>query len=198
MKVYTQEDFDNFPITGGIKQCPSGDYRNIKEFKDRCCFKDLCIFGDACTFRKSCTFGSYCSFGGVCSFMGRSRFSNGCIFGYSCFFVDCCIFEERCSFSDECKYYNGCTFEGTHKAKQGYPLLSFRGFGSVNRTTYFFNCVDGIFVRCGCFSGYIDDFRKIVKKTHKGHLRKEYLAIARIAENKFHNKKSFISLLLGH
>ena len=41
------------------------------------------------------------------------------------------------------------------------------GFGSEGRTTYFFHMVDGsICVRCGCFTGTIDEWESKVKKTH--------------------------------
>ena len=78
-----------------------------------------------------------------------------------------------------------CTFENGHKANPGYPLLTFGGFGTVNRTTAFFNCSDGIFVRCGCFSGFIDQFREQVKATRDGGIADDYLAIADLVERKW-------------
>ena len=218
IKVYTQEDFDNFPVIDGIKQCPTGDYRNIKEFKDRCCFNEgcwfsevcyfsdwcsfnhrcnfgnNCSFGNRCVFGVGCNFGEYCTFGDQCSFSNYCRFCENCFFGESCSFGEWCDFYTRCnfgkqcSFGDYCSFCNSCIFERIHVAKQGYPLLSFNGFGSVNRTTYFFNCEDGIFVRCGCFSGYIDQFRKQVKKTREGEIANEYLAIADFVERKWSTK----------
>ena len=68
------------------------------------------------------------------------------------------------------------------------PLLSFGGFGSRNSTTYFFNCEDGIFVRCYCFSGFIDQFRTQVKETRKGKIAEEYLNIADLVERKWGEK----------
>ena len=59
------------------------------------------------------------------------------------------------------------------------------GFGSVNGTTYFFNCDDGIWVRCGCFFGDIKQFREQVKKTRKGRIKKEYLMIADLVKMKW-------------
>ena len=63
-------------------------------------------------------------------------------------------------------------------------MITFGGFGSEGRTTYIFILTDGnIFVRCGCFSGYIDDFRAKVKETHgDSKLAQEYLKIADLAE----------------
>ena len=64
--------------------------------------------------------------------------------------------------------------------------MSFGGFGSCNRTTYAFNCEDGIVIRCGCFCGSVEEFREKVKKTHgDSQLAKEYLMIADLIELKW-------------
>lgn len=40
MKKYTQEQFDSFPVgDDGFKNCPNGDYTNIKTFGERCSFE---------------------------------------------------------------------------------------------------------------------------------------------------------------
>ena len=50
MKKYTQADFDAFEVIDGIKQCPSGDYSDIR------------VFGKRCSFGRGCSFGEWCSF----------------------------------------------------------------------------------------------------------------------------------------
>ena len=95
------------------------------------------------------------------------------------------FFNEECTFGFACSFGEFCVFETGHVAKKGYPLLGFSGFGTMNRTTYFFNCTDGIWVRCGCFFGDTEQFRKQVKKTRKGRIRKEYLMIADLVEMKW-------------
>ena len=47
MKKYTQEEFDNFEVVGGIKNCPSGDYSLIN------IFDEMCRFGRECSFEKN-------------------------------------------------------------------------------------------------------------------------------------------------
>ena len=74
MKKYTQADFDAFEVIDGIKQCPSGDYSDIRVFGKRCSFGNRCSFGERCSFGRGCSFGEWCSFGERCSF-GR-----GCSF----------------------------------------------------------------------------------------------------------------------
>lgn len=70
-------------------------------------------------------------------------------------------------------------------------MLKFEGFGSEQRMTYFFLLSDGkIFVRCGCFSGYIDEFRETVEKTHGGNYHAmDYMLIADLVESHWNNKK---------
>ena len=68
MKKYTQADFDAFEVIDGIKQCPSGDYSDIRVFGKRCSFGNRCSFGERCSFGKECSFGKWCSFGEDCFF----------------------------------------------------------------------------------------------------------------------------------
>ena len=66
-------------------------------------------------------------------------------------------------------------------------MIKFEGFGSTHRCTYFFKLTDGqIYVRCGCFAGYINEFREQVKETHGDNkFAKEYEAVANLAEMHF-------------
>lgn len=91
-------------------------------------------------------------------------------------FPECCSFGERCSFSDWCKSdWCKCEF-GEFQA-----MYTAGGFGSEGRTTYFFHMADGsICVRCGCFTGTIDEWKYQVKKTHEnGVLAESYLLIGK-------------------
>lgn len=62
MKKYTQADFDAFEVIDGIKQCPSGDYSDIR------------VFGKCCSFGKECSFGERCSFEGKGEYIGDYPF----------------------------------------------------------------------------------------------------------------------------
>lgn len=67
------------------------------------------------------------------------------------------------SFGEGCSFRKGCICEfGTfHK------LATVGGFGSESRTTYFFLLDDGnVSVRCGCFSGTLEEWENKVKDTH--------------------------------
>lgn len=62
-----------------------------------------------------------------------------------------------------------------------------KGFGRESRATTFFQLKSGeIGVRCGCFYGTVEQFRKKVKETHgNSKYAKEYLMIADLMELHF-------------
>ena len=74
MKKYTQADFDAFEVIDGIKQCPSGDYSDIRIFGERCSFGEWCSFGKWCSFGEDCSFGEECSFEGKGEYIGDYPF----------------------------------------------------------------------------------------------------------------------------
>ena len=162
MKKYTQADFDAFEVIDGIKQCPSGDYSDIRVFGERC------FFGERCSFGKRCSFGERCFFGERCSFGKRCSFGEWCSFGKRCSFRECCSFEERGEYIGD------------------YPFLAFVGFGSrIGSKVYFFNLQDGIYVRCGCWLSDIAGFRERVKAKNADAM---YLDLCDLVERKFNRK----------
>ena len=182
MKKYTQADFDAFEVIYGIKQCPSGDYSDIRVFGACCSFGKGCSFGRCCSFGERCSFGRDCSFGAWCSF-GR-----GCSFGEGCSFGRCCSFGEGCSFSESCSFGERCSFEGKGEYIGDYPFLAFVGFGSrIGSKVYFFNLQDGIYVRCGCWLSDIAGFRERVKEKNADAM---YLDLCDLVERKFNRKNS--------
>ena len=66
-------------------------------------------------------------------------------------------------------------------------ISTISGFGSENRTTTFFlSSNKKVLVSCGCFIGYLDEFRTKVLETHGGTpLGQEYLTIAGLMEARF-------------
>ena len=149
MNTYTLEDFEDFPIIDGIRQCPSGGYTAIRSFP------------------RYCSFSAGCSFGAGCIFSAGCRFSAGCSFG------------ERCSFGAGCSFGERCSFEG-YKAHPGYPLLTFGGAGSINRTVYAYNVEGGPLIRAGCFVGTLEEFRAKVRKDGDEMKSLQYLGFANI------------------
>ena len=200
MKKYTQADFDAFEVIDGIKQCPSGDYSDIRVFSESCSFgrdcsfgvccsfDDWCSFGMCCPFGKGCSFGAWCSFGEDCSFGDWCSFSESCSFGEDCSFGRGCSFGKGCSFSDWCSFGERCSFEGKGEYIGDYPFLAFVGFGSrIGSKVYFFNLQDGIYVRCGCWLSDIAGFRERVKEKNADAM---YLDLCDLVERKFDRKNS--------
>ena len=181
MKKYTIEDLKGFEKDeNGRLLCPAGDYTEIASFPGWGRFGECCSFGERCSFGECCRFGEGCSFSEWCSFGAECGFGEWCSFGAECGFGERCRFGEWCNFGAECR------LEGGHIAAPGYPLLTFGGFGSANRTTYAFNCQDGIWVRCGCFSGSLEEFREKVRERHGDTpFAIEYLAVADLIERRF-------------
>ena len=198
MKKYTQADFDAFEVIDGIKQCPSGDYSDIRVFGKRCSFGNRCSFGERCSFGRGCSFGEWCSFGEGCSFGRGCSFGEGCSFGRGCSFGECCSFGEWCSFGrgcsfgewcsfgEGCSFGRGCSFEDKGEYIGDYPFLAFVGFGSrIGSKVYFFNLQDGIYVRCGCWLSDIAWFRERVKAKNTDAM---YLDLCDLVERKFNRK----------
>lgn len=66
-----------------------------------------------------------------------------------------------------------------------------KGFGSECRSTTFYRQKDGSTgVKCGCFSGTLEKFRKKVRETHgESKFAREYLMIADLMEMHFGEKE---------
>ena len=188
MKKYTLEDFEKFEKDDNDRIiCPTGDYTEIKQFPEHCSFGEWCSFGNHCSFGKCCSFGERCNFGEWCSFGECCSFGEWCSFGWCCSFGERCSFGEDCSFDVGCSFGERCNFGERCKVENDKELkrfLKFEGFGSERRCTYFFLLTDNtIYVRCGCFSGYIDEFRSKVKETHGNSLYAQgYFKVADLAQ----------------
>jgi hypothetical protein len=83
-------------------------------------------------------------------------------------------------FGKVCSFGEGCEFENKGKAKLGYPFRLFTGFGSENRTIYFFNLESGIWVRAGCFFGNCEEFIEKTKRDGDDKKLKIYSAFVDI------------------
>lgn len=90
-------------------------------------------------------------------------------------FGERCSFGADCSFGEACRFRNGCRCEFGEFNR----LLTCGGFGSKGRTTYFWLMADGtIMVRCGCFTGSLEQWEERVKDRYQDDLRTAYLSQA--------------------
>jgi len=174
--------FEHFSVFGD--ECV---FWGLCEFGNNCTFNDHYDFGYGCDFGYDCTFGNECDFGTNCTFGNDCTFGNECHFANECQFSDGCTLNVYCTFGEDCEFSEGCKVE---KNIVLLDFLKFEGFGSESRCTYFFKHPEGIYVRCGCFAGTIEEFRNKVQKTHKSNnYAQGYLKIADLAEWQFNDKQ---------
>ena len=165
MKKFTLAAYDAMPVMDGWRECPPGDYTAISAFGAwsifgaRSSFGEGAIFGARSNFGDRSSFGAWSNFGDRSSFGAASSFGAGAIFG------------------------EGCKIDGTERVLLSSTVYSAGGFGSANRTTYGFAVADGVWVRCGCWAGMLDDFRARVREVHGGTpIEREYLLVADLFE----------------
>ncbi len=72
-----------------------------------------------------------------------------------------------------------------------FDFVQFGRFGSENRATYIFLTNNGLYVRCGCFIGTIDEFAEKVKETHgNSQYAKEYLMMIELAKLRLEGREN--------
>ena len=85
-----------------------------------------------------------------------------------------CSFGEWCRFGEGCRFGDGCSLEG-NKLILGSTIYTGGGCGSKNRTTYGIPTETGVYIRCGCWSGTLKEFRETVAKNHStSGIKREY------------------------
>jgi hypothetical protein len=68
-------------------------------------------------------------------------------------------------------------------------ILTIGAIGSRDGYTTIFHTNKGIFVRCGCFKGTLEELERKVKETHKGNKHeRDYMAMIEFAKIKFEIK----------
>ena len=80
----------------------------------------------------------------------------------------------------------GADLGGWGKLKSSNDILIVGTIGSRNDYTTLFHTDKGVFVKCGCFSGTLNEFEIKVKETHHGNEHeRNYLALIEFAKVKF-------------
>jgi hypothetical protein len=96
MKKYTQADFDAFEVIDGIKQCPSGDYSDIRVFGKRCSFGEECSFEDKGEYIGDYPFLAFVGFGSrIGSKVYFFNLQDGIYVRCGCWLSDIAGFRER-------------------------------------------------------------------------------------------------------
>lgn len=83
--------------------------------------------------------------------------------------------------------YNNAWICGNARISDDDDYVIIKGFGSENRASTFFRCIDELIrVRCGCFYDTLEEFKNKVIETHGDNkYGKEYLAMIELVKIKF-------------
>ena len=81
------------------------------------------------------------------------------------------------------KVYGDAKVWGNANVCENADRLWITGLGTQGRTTTAFRCTDSIVrIKCGCFYGTLEEFKKQVTKTRTGKVQAEYLKFAELIE----------------
>ena len=160
--------FDNASVSGDAKV-----FGDARVFDNAWVFDNASVSGDARVFDNAWVFDN-------ASVSGDAKvFGDAWVSGNARVSGDAEVFGEADVFGDA----KVC---GNAKVSEDADYTTVKGFGTKFRTTTFFRCKDGVTrVRCGCFYGDLEHFRKQVKATRKGKIAEEYLMIADLMEKHF-------------
>lgn len=81
LMVITQDEYDALEERSGEKICPSGDYRQVKEFAKNANYGYESIFPDGAKLGAGSKFGFGCEFGRGCEFGDGCRIAFGAKIG---------------------------------------------------------------------------------------------------------------------
>ena len=129
-------------------------YDNAKVYGKAMAYGDAWVFGDAWVYDNAQVYGNAMVYGNV------RVFGNAQVYGNAWAYDNAHV----CGNVRVCRNAIICN-NAYISSNDDYAYI--HGFGSKNRTTAFFRTKDGsIDVKCGCFSGTLDEFRNKVKETH--------------------------------
>jgi hypothetical protein len=87
-----------------------------------------------------------------------------------------------------CAYLGGADLGGAGKINSVDDILIVGPLGSRSAYTQIYRTNQGVYVKCGCFFGTIDEFAEKVKKTHAGNMyERDYIALIDYAKTHFAN-----------
>ena len=85
-------------------------------------------------------------------------------------------------------YLRGAYLGGAGKINSIDDILTVGPLGSRSAYTQIYRTDKGVYVKCGCFFGTIDEFAEKVKKTHAGNMyERDYKALIDYAKAHFAN-----------
>lgn len=177
-------------------------YENAQICGDAEVFGNAEVYGDARVNRQALIYGNAQINGHAIVTDDVEVYGAAKIYGDACVVDNARIYDEAivhyASFIYDNAHIHGCA--DVYNARIGTngdiehteQYMTFGSFGSRVDTTTIYYTAEGARVKCGCFNGTLDEFRKRVKSVYINNwYAKEYLAIANIAEIRFEKKESY-------
>ena len=155
-------------------------------------FGNAWVYGNARVYGNAQVFGNARVYGDAWVSGNAQVYGDAWVSGNAWVYGNAQVFGNAWEYGDAQVFGNARVSENAHicenaaiSSNDDYAVVS--GFGSENRTTTFFLLSNKkVLVSCGCFIGYLDEFRAKVLETHGGTpLGQEYLMIADLMEMRF-------------
>ena len=144
---------------------------------------DAEVYGDAEVSGNACVSGDAEVYGDARVY-GSARVSgNACVSGDAEVYGDARVYGSA-------RVSGNAEVSGDAQVSGNADILQITGLGTRNRTTTAFRTKKGVYVKCGCFYGNVEQFRDQVKRTRKGKVQAEYLKFAELMEIYFGEVKT--------
>lgn len=172
------------------------------QFSDNCEIGDVdgkgCVafigsvsFGDHCTIKQPATFAFESKLGRHTVIAQHSLIAGLSSIGMGSTIGDHTHLGRQIDYGPEIQYGDHLYFEEFDDTSiDRHPVITFSGFGSERRVSYYFNLSKNIYVRNGCFSGTLDEMEDMVDKLAEDDPRKpEYRLIIDLVRVRFNRPR---------
>lgn len=124
---------------------------------------DACVSGNTHIAGRACVYGKTNLYGDAHVGGNAEVYGNACAYGNAEIYGDAHVAGRASVHGDTC-------IDGNAEVMHSRDYLTVAPIGSRGGpTTFFRNAEGGIYVKCGCFSGSIEEFLQKVEKTHKNN-----------------------------
>ena len=178
--------YDNACVFGNAHvYCNARIYSNAHVYGNAYVYGDVYVYDNARVYNNTCVCGNARVYGNAQVYDDACVCGNACVYGNSYIYGNAQVYDDACVYGDVHVYGYACVYNDAN-IKSKFDIISFNGFGTEARTTTAYRCKDNLIkIKCGCFNGALEEFRKQIKETRKGKYAEEYLLIADVIERHF-------------
>ena len=175
-RIKALKDFKDDELYQDVKAGDLGGY--VEKEKNLSQEGNCWVYGNARVYGDARVFGSAYVFDNASVYGNAYVFDNARVYGDAYVFDNARVFGSAYVFDEACVYGNACVCDNA-KVRGIRDVLCISPIGSRNDVTTFFKTKDkGICVKCGCFTGTIDDFLEAVNETHGENKRAKAYRLA--------------------